>query len=164
MVSDQPFAHKAKYQWDSTPKDADNKKRWRLAALQIGLFSKWLILRDWLDIGLYRPDHTAEPLAAIEKVKQGKMTGTDFVLEFMDGALIDDFLVQEAQPFVHAYYDEYLRDFASVVGDKVFEAEENEVDYSQIAGRIDAAYKTFITPPSTSPIQNFIDRLFGKRG
>lgn len=116
---------------------------WLLASNHIGLFIKWLI-----DNNLQGEDADIE---TCQKVRDGLMTGSEYLMSDLDGVFCEDDVNECALEFVKQYYDDvnaYLEDYC-----KTCPCNDSDVpcysfisdinDYNALRTRIDAAYKKY---------------------
>lgn len=99
-------------------------------ATHIGMFVAWAIRQGfWTD----------DPYCAegVEKVRQRKMTGRDFLMEFSDGKFVSDDLTAEGRRFAESYYKkDYFNDYFGTVGDGLptgYEVEDSWENYDRVA-------------------------------
>ena len=79
------------------------------AAVPVGLYMAWIIRA-----GLVGENHTQESPNDLQAVREGRMTGTEFVVKNCDGELGDGDLTKEGNQFTVAYYnDAYYDDLDS---------------------------------------------------
>lgn len=146
---------RADWHWDSTEKlyrkkhnitgeltEKQEDEIWILAANHIGLFLRWIIER-----GLEGDDADVEDC---EKVRNGQMSGTEYLLRNCDGKLWDEDIREDILPFIEFYYNSnaYYSDYGDCCtndDDKpCFGIISSEDDYLQLKGKIDEAYKNFL--------------------
>lgn len=81
------------------------------AATHMGMLMAWAIEKDL--IGSFHRENSAED---IEKIKQRKITGRDFVINICDEKLADEDFNDLGNRFLKDYYDkEYLDDYFAAV-------------------------------------------------
>ena len=146
------------YHLDDIPDDGDDDRRARLARAHIGLFAKWVIVRDLMaydDPAAPAPDE----VSAMEKVKSGEMTGSQYVNAIGDDRFHSDFVKPVAKDFVIGYYHQYLLELESIIGRREYEYLEEEVDFSLVSRHLDEAYAAFMMRPKSR--STLMTRLFG---
>lgn len=145
---------RADWHWDSTEKlyrknrniigeltEKQEDEIWHLAANHIGLFLRWIIER-----GMEGEDADAEDC---EKVRNGQMSGTEYLLRNCDGKFWDEDVREDILPFIEFYYNSnaYYSDYGDCCindDDKpCFGIISGENDYLQLKKKIDEAYKNF---------------------
>jgi hypothetical protein len=88
------------FETDSLPNEA--------GATHIGMYVAWNIINDMLS-----DEYDAEE--AVQDVKSRKITGRDFVVDFLDCKLHDDDLNEEGNQFAEWYYEsKYINDYCQV--------------------------------------------------
>lgn len=149
---------RADWHWDSTEKlyreqhgitgeltEAQQDDIWLLAANHIGMFLKWII-----DNGFEGEEADEE---ACDMVREGRMTGTEYLMKYCDSKLWDEDIRTDILPFVKKYYDSanehgYFDDY----GDCCLWDDEHpcygvisgKAEYERLRQRIDAAYEYYI--------------------
>lgn len=144
---------RADWHWDSAEKqyrethqiegalsEQQQKEIWLLAGNHIGLFLRWLIGN-----GFEGEDADAEDC---EKVRSGRMTGTEYLLWDCDGKFWEGDVKEEILPFVKAYYDrDFLDDYIAACINKTdkpcYGVITGDADYQKLRVRIDKAYASF---------------------
>lgn len=146
---------RADWHWDSTEKlyrkthniigeltEKQEDEIWLLAANHIGLFLRWII-----ECGMEGVDADEEDC---EKVRNGQMSGTEYLLRNCDGKLWDEDIREDILPFIEFYYNSnaYYRDYGDCCtndDDKpIFGIISSEDDYLHLKRKIDEAYKNFL--------------------
>lgn len=122
--------------------EEQEEKIWLLAANHIGLFLKWIIDRG------FEGDESDKD--ECEKVKNGQMSGTEFLLENCDGKFWDSDIREDILPFIKFYYEsnDYFADYGECClsdPDKpCYGVISDETDYLKLKAKIDAAYNRFL--------------------
>ena len=116
---------------------------WLKAANHIGLFLQWII-----DKGFEGENLEAEDCAA---VRNGQMTGTEFLMQYCDGKLWDDDIREDILPFVNDYYaegDSYFSDYCDCCLDETekppYAVISGKEDYDKLSQKIDLAYQNYL--------------------
>lgn len=115
---------------------------WLLAANHIGLFLRWVIENGFEGEGADEQ--------ACEMVREGRMTGAQYLMRYCDGKLWDEDIRSDILSFVTKYYDEqFFDDYGLSCGNEDEELPcysfiSGDDDYMRLRQRIDAAYEKFI--------------------
>jgi hypothetical protein len=120
---------------DGFPEDAPEEN----GATHIGMFLTWAIRK-----GLFTS--TDAPADAVEAVRQGALSGRDFVLEYCDGKLLSEFFNQEGAAFATKHYNGYLEDFSRLLGQGLkseYLAEDSTANYEIMAKTLDQRWADF---------------------
>jgi hypothetical protein len=117
------------------PKDAPEEN----GATHIGMFVTWSIRK-----GLFVDAEV--PAEAIDAVRQGTLSGRDFLLEHCDGKLVSGSFNQEGAVFATKHYDGYLDDFerllcAGLKSDYL--VEDSAANYEIMASALDQRWTAF---------------------
>ncbi len=111
------------------------------AANHIGLFLRWLIENDLVGKGADRK--------CCEKVRNGQMSGAEYLLDCCDGKFWDADVKKDALAFVRFYYGEnaYLDDYTQCCTNEtdkpVYGVLTGENDYLLLKQNIDRAFMLF---------------------
>ena len=119
---------KADWHWDDTEKlyrktnnvegkltEEQQEEIWLLASNHIGLFLRWLIDRGFNEL----IDESDEKYCV--QVREGKMSGAEYIMYILDGVLCDDVIKPDVYDFVEKYYDEqYFKDYGETCPDHSF--------------------------------------------
>lgn len=115
---------------------------WLLASNHIGLFIKWII-----DNNLQGEDADEQ---ACQKVRDGLMTGSEYLMLVLDGKFLDEDVDSNVLKFVTKYYnEEFLNDYCETcpcngINVPCYSFISDVNDYNALKTRIDAAYKKYI--------------------
>lgn len=114
---------------------------WFLAANHIGLFVRWIIERGMEGEGADKE--------ACDKVRNGQMSGTAYLLNNCDGKLWEEDIRTDILPFIEFYYssNDYYNDYGECCLDDdkpCFGVISDENDYLRLSQKIDEAYERFI--------------------
>lgn len=115
----------------------------------IGIFVRWCMLRGGVNLSQSR--YPLE-LSDANLVKNGEMTGTEFVDYWWDSKLFDNWLQGDIRAFAKAYYSiqgdmgdlSYLDDYERIVGAKMYEVAETEELFREISDILDERYRVFV--------------------
>lgn len=123
--------------------EEDYTKIQRIAAAHIGLFMTWIIKHG------FTGDIHEDDEEAVEAVKNDRMTGTDFLLEYCDGKLYPEDMSDSILPFAAEYYESrYMSDYTHWVVDELcdlpFEFTATCEDYCEFEHILDKAYEDFL--------------------
>lgn len=105
----------------------------------IGLFLKWCFLRGWA--GEMHLKYSPE---AVEAVKAGQMTGTEFLLTVCGEKFTDEDLNADGNRFASKYYGDdglYLLDYTKYFGEQMYVASEQEHNFQKFSGMMDNWYE-----------------------
>lgn len=146
---------RADWHWDSAEKlyretygifgeltETQEDEIWSLAANHIGLFIRWIIEN--------RMEGNDSDVEECEKVRNGQMSGTEYLLNDCDGKLWDEDIREDILPFIEFYYnsDGYYKDYSECCTDdynkKCFGVTSSEDDYLRLRKKVDEAYKNFL--------------------
>ncbi|WP_124098961.1 hypothetical protein [Ruminococcus sp. Marseille-P6503] len=112
---------------------------WLCAANHIGLFLRWII-----ENGFEGEESDPE---GTELVRKGKISGSEYLMEYCDGKFWESDVREDILPFVEKYYEKaYLSDYGEAVltGDtQVYGALSGKKEYKSIKKLIDKAYKQY---------------------
>lgn len=89
--------------------DDDYDIIWEYAADYIGILLTWLISND------YFVDVSNKFKSDINLVKRERMTGTEFLLNNLDGTLKRENISEEIIDFIDFYFDLYVKDFCGIM-------------------------------------------------
>lgn len=118
-------------------------------AIPMGMFVAWTIERN-----LCAEDHGDED--DVRPVRERRMTGAQYVIEVLDGKLLDSDLNDEGNAFAGWYYGErYLADYCAVFGvddrtDGAFTVPDTWESYAAIAAVLDRRYEQWRRLPRVS--------------
>ena len=116
------------------------------ACNHIGLFIRWIMDNHFEGTG-----EEVTP-AACEKVRNGEISGAEYLLDYCDGKFWDVDVCSEIMPFVKAYYVEssdFFGDYGATCGCEggedlpCYSFISGDDDYNRLKERIDKAYKKF---------------------
>lgn len=126
--------------------DEQEREVWLYAANHIGLFMRWIADNDF-----YGEESDEN---GIEKLKNGEMTGAEYILDCCDGKLWDCDIRADILPFVKKYYEEpeensinYFDDYGRLIpqDEPPYYRISGDEDYDKIKNLINEAYKNFKT-------------------
>lgn len=144
---------RADWHWDSAEKlyrkthnitggltEEQENEIWLLAGNHIGLFLRWVI-----DRGFQGED--ADP-DSCDKVRNGLMSGAEYLMQWCDGKLWDEDIRDDILPFVKEYYDDgdrFFKDYCDCcgIGMPVYGFVSGDEDFARLKERMDAAYAKF---------------------
>lgn len=159
----QKFVHdKAEYQWESALEEYCNQQGieedeldldaldeeveniiWEYAGNHIAFFLIWLIQHDFFHAEEYEEEDIA-------LVKNEKIGGVEFLMNYCDGVLSRIFLKEEILGFMDDYYEKdnrYFHDYCSfieeVAGETVLGVRFSWMLYHQFAPTLDKAYQNY---------------------
>lgn len=147
---------KADWHWDDTEKlyrktnnvegkltEEQQEEIWLLASNHIGLFLRWLIDRGFNEL----IDESDEKYCV--QVREGKMSGAEYIMYILDGVLCDDVIKPDVCDFVEKYYDEqYFKDYGETCPVKDLSVPcygfiSGDDDYNALRPLIDEAYEEY---------------------
>ena len=106
----------------------------------IGMFLAWAILRDLL--GELLKQGSAE---SVQKVRERRMTGAQFLFKECDEKLTDEDLSEVGNSFAQQYYeDNYLDDFCDVfddVDDEIYRVEDSWSNFDRLVPTLDRRFR-----------------------
>jgi len=162
---------KADWHWDDTEKlyrktnnvegkltEEQQEEIWLLASNHIGLFLRWLIDRGFNEL----IDESDEKYCV--QVREGKMSGAEYIMYILDGVLCDDVIKPDVYDFVEKYYDEqYFKDYGETCPVKDLSVPcygfiSGDDDYNALRPLIDEHTKNIVVrnnKTSVSPQQAF---------
>lgn len=113
---------------------------WLYAADHIGVFLRWIIENGY-------EGEESDPMGC-ERVRNGEITGAEYLMEYCDGKFWDCDICEELKPFVAEYYESdddereyrYFHDYFNAVNGKVYEIISGDKEYSAAAELINKAY------------------------
>jgi hypothetical protein len=109
------------------------------AATHIGMFLGWAIKR-----GLIGVEHTAHSADAVAAVRDGALSGRDFLTQRCDERLTDEDLGDEGNRFTESYYESrYFDDYEACLG-----------------GGLASLYHVEDTPENQAKIEALLDQRF----
>lgn len=127
------------------PADLPNEN----GATHIGMFLAWCIendlISDWL---------REEAEEEIQQVKEGKLSGADFLISVCDEKLLDEDLSEIGNAFAQDYYEDdtdFAEKFASYTDDYI-----NTLDQ----GELESFYEVENTPENYQLLKKVIDKRF----
>ncbi len=115
---------------------------WMFAANHIGLFLRWIIENNLEGDCADEED--------CEKVRNGQMSGTEYLIDNCDGKFWDDDVKEDVMQFIEYYYDsnDYFIDYTECCindDDKpLYGVISSNDDYLHLKKSIDAAYEIFL--------------------
>lgn len=102
----------------------------------------WIIKHDF--IGEIHKEYDKE---AVEAVKNEKMSGVEFFIEYCDAKFLDEDVSEEILPFVEKYYKKYMSEYVEwVIGelcDIPMEFIGTWEDYHNFEHILDEAYQNY---------------------
>ncbi len=111
-----------------------------LAGNHIGLFIRWVIEHN------FEGEDSNEE--SCQRVRNGTMTGTEYLLSECDGKLWDEDICEDVLPFVKEYYDNnYFSDYSDCCyadADEPYSVISSDGDYFKLKVKIDHAYDLFL--------------------
>lgn len=117
----------------------DEETIMRYASAHLGFFMKWLLMKHYENCEDFDGDEMA-----IELVRQGTMSGTDFLLDVCDGKLLPCMMADEKVQDLYDYYEHsYIEDYASWIdlqGYELYGFQETREDYDSFAQAIEDGY------------------------
>ena len=111
-------------------------------ATHIALFLKWCFLKGWAG-ELF----TEEAPEELQEIIDGKISATEFFLDFCDGKFISDFLNDEGNQFAEQYYGRnglYLLDYEQHFGDLMYVKPEKDHDFDKFSEMLEKRYQSGI--------------------
>jgi hypothetical protein len=108
-------------------------------ATHIGMFLTWTIRK-----GLFVSSDA--PGEAVEAVRQGTLSGRDFLLEYCDGKLLSQFFNQQGAAFATKHYDAYIDDFRRLLSQGLkseYLVEDNAANYEIMARALEQRWAAF---------------------
>ncbi|MDE6092165.1 MAG: hypothetical protein K2G14_03620 [Ruminococcus sp.] len=146
---------RADWYWDSAEKlyrethsitgeltETQEDEIWSLSANHIGLFLKWIIENSMESDDADKED--------CEKVRNGQMSGTEYLFCNCDGKFWDSDIKEDLLPFIDYYYisNDYYKDYAECCTNdydkQCFGVISSEDDYLQLKTKIDGRYENFL--------------------
>jgi hypothetical protein len=114
------------------------------AGTHIGIFIGWVIRRG-LESDFLR--NTMKD--GIIKVKNKSISGTDFLINYMDGKFTDEDLNKEANEFTKAFYDtdKYFDLYDEILNldlPSIFHVKDTKDNAEKIEKELDSAYRNFL--------------------
>ncbi|MFT6501546.1 MAG: TPR repeat protein [Crocinitomicaceae bacterium] len=118
-----------------------------LGATHIGMFFKWCVIND-----LITEEHAQRNPEELEQVRNGQLSGRDFVMDFCDGVLGSDDLTETGNRFAEDYYNdntdfgkkcaEYSGDYCRAIDQgrehgEIYEFEDNPFNFDAVNGIVD---------------------------
>lgn len=158
------FTHdKAEYQWESaleeycniqgiTQEDLDlddldpevEDVIWEYAGNHIAFFTIWLVKHDFIQMEYFTPKE-------LNALKEERMDGVSFLMEYCDGVLARDMLKEEILGFVDEYYEGdngYYSDYCDFIENElkgiVFGTQFSWETYHQFVPVLDRAYQDYL--------------------
>ena len=122
--------------------EAQEDEIWSLSANHIGLFLRWII-----ENGMESDESDKEDC---EKVRNGQMSGTEYLFCNCDGKFWDSDIKEDLLPFIEYYYisNDYHKDYAECCTNdcdkRCFDVISSEDDYLKLKTKIDGRYKDFL--------------------
>ena len=146
---------RADWHWENTEKlyrkthcitgnltEEQENEIWLLAGNHIGLFLRWII-----NNGMEGDDADKDDC---EKVRNGQMTGTEYLFKNCDGKLWNEDIREDILPFIefyyssNDYYDDYRDCCINDVDKPCFGVISDEEDYLKLQKKIDKACERFL--------------------
>ena len=112
------------------------------AADHIGLFLRWVI-----ESGFEGEESDPE---GCERVRNGEITGAEYLMEYCDGKFWDCDICAELKPFVAEYYESddrslpyrYFDDLVAAIGEEsIYQIISGDKEYNALKPLIDRAYR-----------------------
>ena len=117
------------------PEDAPEEN----GATHIGMFVTWAIKNGlFVDAGA--------PPDAVEAVRQGILSGRDFLLQHYNGKLTSEYFSPEGDAFAIKHYEDYMKDFERLLcaGLKsAYLVEDSAANYAIVAKALDQRWAAF---------------------
>ena len=132
------------------------------AGTHIGMFLAWAITRN-----LIGDFHKAESAEWIQKVKERKVTGRDFLFSMCDGKFWEEDLSEEGNAFCKVYYagddgyGKYVEDYENAVcpnTESIYHAEDTWENFDKLALIIDKEYNNWKNPPKNGVFSRLFKR------
>jgi len=114
----------------------------KFGATHIAMFMKWCFIN-----GFAGDFHKLENPTELSHVISGKITATEYFMNFGDGKLTDEDLNAAGNEFAKLYYKQkrlYFDDYVDLFYDKLYVADEREHDYKLLSDLLDRRYKAII--------------------
>lgn len=119
------------------------------AADHIGLFLRWVIENGFEGKG---EDEEIDEIVqkGCEKVRNGEITGAEYLMNYCDGKFWDCDICDEIKPFVEEYYNsddknrpyQYFIDLVAAIGEEnIYQIISGDTEYNALKPLIDRAYK-----------------------
>lgn len=100
--------HKVDLDFDNLDEDVENII-WEYAGNHIACFLVWIIQRDFYNPEMFEAKD-------IQLIKDEKITGTEFLMDYCDGKFFREFMSEDILAFVDSYYDtKYISDYCFFV-------------------------------------------------
>lgn len=117
----------------------------KMGATHIGMFMAWAILND-----LAAKSDDSEYAVWLERVRQRKITGRDFLLQWCDGKLCSEDLNEAGNAFAKAFYEEsymgyYCQTFnleAAESADELCSVEDTWDNFDKLASVLDKYFQS----------------------
>ena len=145
---------RADWYWDSTEKlyrethgiigeltETQEDEIWSMSANHIGLFLRWII-----ENGMECDDAGKEDC---EKVRNGQMSGTEYLFSNCDGKFWDSDIKEDLLPFIeyyyisNDYYEDYIECCTNDYDKQCFGVISSEDDYLKLRKKIDETYRIY---------------------
>ncbi|MEP7216463.1 MAG: hypothetical protein ABI782_09435 [Anaerolineaceae bacterium] len=108
-------------------------------ATHIGMFLAWAILRN-----LVGELHTEQSAASLDSVRNGAMTGAEFLLRECDEKFTDGDLDAVGNAFAQEYYEKsFFNDYCEVVamGDTAYHVADDRANFDRVAALLDERFR-----------------------
>ena len=134
------------------PKDEDRRKIYEYAGMHIAFFLTWIIKHKF-DSGLWNGftvsfGDCANGSEALEALRNEKITGSDFLIEYCDNIFDGEMLSDEIYPFVKDFYENDMKkvysDWAMDNGLLPLDFEWSWKDYHSFEKILDREYVTYL--------------------
>lgn len=123
--------------------EEDYKELQYYAGNHIGFFLAWIIKHDFIG-EVHKDEYDKE---AVEAVKNEKMSGVEFVIQYCDGKFWDEDVSDEILPFVKKYYKNYMGDYIDWVLEELCDIPLEFIgtweDYHNFEHILDEAYQNY---------------------
>ena len=118
----------------------DDYAIWSNAGNHCAMILTWAIMRGYNGTIISKDE-----IVAVEKIKKREMTGIDFFIKYCDCTLYTENFADAILPFIDAYYDKYLEDYADVTTKQLnkvlYSFPFSWADYDVYAKALDKAYR-----------------------
>jgi hypothetical protein len=133
-----------KIHWHAAHARLSNGAEKQNLGVHIGMFVAWCVLRDH-----WSPKLLAEMQPAISQLKDRKMTGLEFLLEYCGATFVVELLNKEGGAFAAARYETYLKLFKRTLAaslESEYLVEDTWTNYDLLAPHIDKEFQEWKHP------------------
>lgn len=120
---------------DDFPKDMPDEN----AGNHIGYFMEYLYKHDFI------PNSSDNAVEEYIKVKNGEVSGLEFLMENCDAKFLDLDTNEEGLQFTNYTYDNYLRNIENILGHSSYEYRYSYEDYQKIEKWLDEQFSNWET-------------------